>query len=270
MRSIVLHIHDDDCFEGRFQAALDIARAFDGHITCIQPIPVDLMGPGDIYSVSGAELVPILRENADRFRQLVEARLADEDVSWDWVQEFDGAGNLLLAYAALADLVVLGTQDPRGGRGASSLAGQVAIHARTPVLAVPAGTRGFDVAASAIVAWNGSIEASRALRGALPLLRRAASVQLVTIEEAREHRMFDLPPTEGAEFLSRHGIECEMVAMPRRDGSVEDALRNAAELRKAGYVVMGAYGHTRMRETVLGGATRGLLANPPAPLLLCH
>lgn len=270
MRSIVLHVHDDDCFEARVQAALDICRAFEAHLTCVQAIPVDLIGPGDVYAASTAELVPILRENADRFRQEIETRLAREGVSWDWVQQFDAAGHLLLSYAALADLAVLGTCEPRGGRGPSSLAGQVAISARTPVLAVPPGTRGFDRAAPAVVAWNGSIESSHALRAALPLLRHAISVQLVTVEETRRERMFDLPPTEGAEFLSRHGIECEMVAIPLHDGSVGGALRKAAELRRAGYLVMGAYGHTRLRETVLGGATRGLLADPPAPLLLSH
>src|SRR5690606_455080 len=160
----------------------------------------------------------------------------------------------------LSDLVVVGTCEPRGGRGASSIAGHVAIHARTPILAVPPKARGFDPAVPALVAWNGAIEASPALRAAVPLLKRAAAVQLITVEEARKEPLFDLPPTEGAEFLSRHGIECDMVAIPLRDGSVEDALCHAAQVRRAGYIVMGAYGHTRLRETVLGGATNGLLA----------
>jgi nucleotide-binding universal stress UspA family protein len=90
------------------------------------------------------------------------------------------------------------------------------------------------------------------------------------VQEEREIRSYDLPPTEGGEFLSRHGIECEMVAIPLHDGSAQDALRRAAEVRRAGYIVMGAYGHTRLRETVLGGVTRGLLAHPPVPLLVCH
>jgi len=270
MRSIVLHIQDDDCFEARFQAALDIAKAFGGHITCVQAIPFDVMAPGDVFGTGAAQLLPILRENADALRQRVEERLADEDVSWDWVQDFDAPGHMLMAHAALADLIVLGTNEPRGGRGVSPLAGEVAIHARTPVLAVPPAVRGFDASAPAVVAWNGSIEASHALRAALPLLLRAATVELVTVEETRGKRAFDLPPTEGAEFLSRHGIECDMVAIPLRDGSAQDALRNAVQVRRAGYVVMGAYGHTRLRETVLGGVTRGLLANPPTPLFLCH
>ena len=270
MRSIVLHIQEDDCFEARFQAALDIAKAFGGHITCIQAIPIDILAPGDFYGVGAAELTPILRENADKLQQRIEARLADEAVSWDWVQDFDSAGHMLLAHAALADLIVLGTSEPHGGRAPSSLAGEVAIHARTPVLAVPATTRSFDPATPAIIAWNGSIEASHALRAAVPLLKLATSVQLITVEEARGERRSDLPPTEGAEFLSRHGIECDMVAIPLQEGTAQDALRNAAVVRRAGYVVMGAYGHARVRETILGGATRGLLAHPPAPLFLCH
>ena len=270
MHSILLHIHDDDCLEARLQAALDIVRTFGGHLTCVQAIPFDVMAPGDIYGSGAAELVPILRENAEKLQQRVEARLAAEGVAWDWVQDFDAAGHMLLAYAALADLIVLGASEPRGGKGASSLAGQVALHAQTPVLAVPAGTRGFDAAVPAMVAWNGSIEASHALRAAVPLLKRSASVQLVTVEEVREVRAYDLPPTEGGEFLSRHGIACEMVAIPLRDGSAQDALRHAAEVRKVGCIVMGAYGHTRLRETVLGGATRGLLAHSPVPLFLCH
>lgn len=270
MRSILLHVQGDDCFEARFQVALDVAKTFNGHITCVQPIPFDVMAPGDFFGAGVAELVPILRESADKFRQEVEARLSEEDVPWDWVQDFDAEGHLILAHAALSDLIVVGTREPRGGKGPSPLAGQIAIHARTPLLAVPAGARNFNPACTAVVAWNGSIEASHALRAAVPLLKLATSVQLVTVEETGKKRAFDLPPTEGAEFLSRHGVECDMVAIPLQGGSAEDALHNAAVVRRAGYVVMGAYGHSRLRETVLGGATRALLAHPPAPLFLSH
>lgn len=269
MRSIVLHIHDDDCFEARFQTALDLAKAYDGHIDCVQPIPFDLTAPGDIYGMGAAEMAPIVREAADKFQQKVEARLAAEGVTWTWTQDFDAAGYLLIAHAALADLVVLSTSDPAGGKAPSGLAGHVAIHSQTPVLAVPAGVRSFDVTAPALVAWNGSVQASHALRAAVPLLRRASSVQIATVEEEREMRSFDLPATAGAEFLSRNGIACEIVAIPRR-GSSGEVLRQAADMRKAGYIVLGAYGHTRLRETVFGGVTRDLLAHSRVPLFLCH
>ena len=270
MRSILLHVDNDDCFEARFQVALDLARTFEGHLTCVQPIPYGFAASGDVYGVMATELLGVLEENADKFKANITARLALEDVSWNWVQQLDAPARLLLTHAALSDLIVLGDRDSSGGNRASILAGQIAIHARTPVLAVPAGVDRFDASAPAVVAWNGSVEASHALRTAVPLLKRAASVVLVTVEEQRRASDYDLPPIEGAEYLSRHDIECEMVTCPRLDGSVDGALLQAIEARKAGYVVMGAYGHSRLQEIVLGGTTRGMLTDLPVPLFLCH
>ncbi|HVV99363.1 MAG TPA: universal stress protein [Planctomycetaceae bacterium] len=269
MRSILLHVDNDDCLEARFQAALDLARAFEGHLTCAQPIPYGVAASGDFYGTMAAELLTVLEDNADKFRTRVEARLGNEDIPWTWVQKLDAPEHLLLTHAALSDLIVLGARDPNGGNGASSLAGSIAIHALTPVLVVPEGPGGFDVSVPAVVAWNGSIEASHALRAAVPLLKRAASVVLLTIEEPRT-RGYDLPAVEGAEYLSRHGIECEMVERAPLDDSIEEGLLHAIETHRAGYLVMGAYGHSRLSEVVLGGSTRSLLEGPPVPLFLCH
>jgi nucleotide-binding universal stress UspA family protein len=84
-------------------------------------------------------------------------------------------------------------------------------------------------------------------------------------------RRHDLPPTDGAEYLSRHGISCEIVEFPAVK-SIAQVLTDAALVRDAAYLVMGAYGHARLVETVFGGVTRELLANPPVPLpiLACH
>jgi nucleotide-binding universal stress UspA family protein len=81
----------------------------------------------------------------------------------------------------------------------------------------------------------------------------------------------DLPPIQGAQYLARHGIECEMVELPA-DGSktVAGLLSDAARSRNAGLIVMGAYGQPRLLETLLGGATRDMLSAPPLPLLLAN
>ncbi|OJW57049.1 MAG: hypothetical protein BGO57_03025 [Sphingomonadales bacterium 63-6] len=270
MRSIILHIGTDESFEARFQVALDLARACGGKLTCIQPIVQFWAAPGDLYGMTSAELMPVLLDNAREQQRRIEERLANGGVAWTWVQDMDAAGNMLLAYAALSDLLVVGTRDPLGGTGVSTLAGQLALHARTPVLAVPPGCDGFDPATPAIVAWNGSPESSHALRAAVPLLKRASSVELVSVEEAREAREYDLPSTDGAEYLARHGIACDLVQIPTQGGSTTDTLRQTLEARKAGYVVMGAYGRSRLREIIFGGMTRGLLADTPVPLFLCH
>lgn len=271
MRSILLHVDDDACMEARLQVALDLAREFDGHITCLQPVAFDFAVPGDLYGTMVAELVPIVRDVADALRERIAAHLADEDVSWDWLQEEGPTRSLMLRAEALADLVVLGARDPASdGKGPSSLAGYIAVHGRSPLLVVPEATRSLDPEGAVVVGWNGSLEAAHALRGAVPLLRRAASVTLANVTEQADDAGAFLSAVDGAEFLSRHGIACEIAELPRGDRTVGQALAGAAAARNAAFLVIGAYGHARAVETVFGGVTRELFSDPPLPVFTAH
>jgi nucleotide-binding universal stress UspA family protein len=271
MRSILLHVSDDASMEARLQTALDIARRFDGHITCFQPVALDLVVSGDIYGTMIAELLPIVRENADTLRERIGARLAREDVAWEWRQEEGPVRPLLMRAEALADLVVLGERDPTDrGKGPSSLADYMAVHGRSPLLVVPESSRSLDLAGSAVIGWNGSIEGARALRGAVPLLRRASSVAVINVTEQVDDPAAALPSLDAAEYLSRHEIRCEIVEIARGERTVAGALADAAAARKAAYLVMGAYGHSRAVQTVFGGVTRDLFCTPPLPLFTAH
>jgi nucleotide-binding universal stress UspA family protein len=269
MRSVLLHIHDDDCLDARLQAALDLTRAFEGHLTCVQAMPFELGVPGDLYGATAAFVLPEIRKQADALRERLEQRLAIEDVAWGWIQEDGLAREQLLRRCGLSDVIVLGSCEPGRSKGPSALVGDVVLSARTPTLVVPPNVRQLDCGGAAVVAWDGSPEASRALRSAVPLLEKARSVTLVTILGESE-KDIDLPPTEGAEFLSRHGIDCEMVDHPFKGSSVAEALIREAAFREASYLVMGAYGHSRLFETIWGGVTRELLCKPPLPILACH
>lgn len=268
MRSILLHIHDDECLDARLQVALDLARAFEGHLTCLQAAPFEIGVPGDLHGMMTGDLLQELRRTANRLRAQLEDRLTGEDVASEWVQVDGRAVDQVLRRAGLSDLVVLGSCEPLSRRGPALLTGDVILRARTPVLVVPPQTKRFDCGGPAVVAWDGSPEASRALRGAVPLLARASAVTLVTIGEY--DKAFDLPPIEGAEYLSRHGIGCEMSEVPLRGGSIGEALAEAAVSHGAAYLVMGAYGHSRLFETLWGGVTRHLLTDPPIPILASH
>ena len=268
MRSILLHITNDVGLEARTQVALDLARAFDGHLTCLQAVPYEYGVPGDLYGSMVAELVPALREAAKRLRDECEHRLAPEDVAWTWNYQDGRALEPVLRASALSDIVVVGSRDPIG-KAPSLLARELATRMRTPMLLVPEHVNGLNCAGGAVVAWNGSAEASRALKAAVPLLAKARSVILVSVPGEAD-REFDLPAVEGAEYLSRHGIGCEMAEIDLANGSVADILANEAVGREAAYLVMGAYGRSRLVETVLGGVTREIFANPPLPVLTCH
>jgi nucleotide-binding universal stress UspA family protein len=117
-----------------------------------------------------------------------------------------------------------------------------------------------------VVAWNGSIEAAQALRLALPLLRRAREVHLVEVtDELHGHEA-----AEARQWLGRHGIRADIHEWPAKGRRTSVALLHAAVELAAGCLVMGAYGHSRLRETVLGGVTRELIAGADMPLLMAH
>ena len=124
----------------------------------------------------------------------------------------------------------------------------------------------FDCSGSALVAWNGSYEAAQALRLALPLLHHAPDVQLVTISEAP----VETDAEQAIAYLARHGVSARARERAAGKGGVAEALIECAAEMDAAYVVMGAYGHSRVRETILGGVTRDLLHASPLPLLMAH
>jgi nucleotide-binding universal stress UspA family protein len=270
MKSILLHIDHDEALEARLEVALDLARAVGGHITCLQAVNDMVIAAGDLYGAAIAATLPVIKEHAEKLRNKIEQDLANEDVPWDWRLAYGIASHRLLEASPLADIILLGPSDAGDRVGPSALVGDLVFKARAPVLVVPGACKRLDVSAPAMVAWNGSAEAAHALRAAVPLLAMAGKVWLVTIAEPGEKARFDLPPIEGAQYLSRHGIECEMVEVPRDKAGIADTLRSAAEVRGCGLMVMGAYGHSRLAEMLLGGVTRKMLADPQLPILLAH
>jgi nucleotide-binding universal stress UspA family protein len=266
MKSVLLYANQDSGLEARFQAALDMVRLFNGHLICLQVTPYEAFIMGDPFG--GVYALPSVAkqvaEEDDRHRGALEERLRREDVSWDWIHFDGGPAQLIVDRARLADLIVLSL--PAGEDGPLPITADVAIHARAAVLAVPSASRGLQSGGPALVGWNGSHEAAHALRLALPLLAKASKVNIVTVTDDRP----DFPATDAAEYLALHGIGSELSECLREGRSTADTLIAAAHDLGAVYVAMGAYGHNRMREAVLGGVTRDLLRSSPVPLLLGH
>ena len=271
MKSILLHIDHGPAMTARLQVALDIARSANGHITCLQAVNFEIFAPGDIYGSAIAAAMPVIRENAENLRAQIEKELEHEGVPWDWRFEYGTAPQRLQEASPLVDIVILGpSENGTDGRGPSSLVGEVVLNAPVPVLVVPADAHSFDIGAPMLVAWNGSMESAHALRAALPLLACSCRVTLASVAEAGDRERFDIPSTEGAKYLSRHGIECEMIELPRGEALIADTLFAEAQSRECSLMVMGAYGRSRLAELLLGGVTRRMLSDPKMVILLAH
>ncbi len=265
MQSILLHIQDDDDLDGRIDAAVTMARAFGGYITCLHATPYVQYLTNDpfiatIFPIDFSTKMERLRLD---LRTKVEGRLREAGSEWDWIHLDDDPHLALLRKAPIVDVIVLSLGT---GRKAQSLAATVAATARAPVLAIPPSDTPFDPTGIAALAWDGSAESSVALRASLPLLRKAASVHLIEIED----RTVRTRSEQGAHYLSRHGIEAHVVRRAADSGDAGGAILTMAEELGAGLLVMGAYGHSRTAEFLLGGATQAVLSNSRIPLLLAH
>lgn len=269
MKSILLHVNDDAGQEARLFAALAIVRQHGARLTCIQVTPISdfvVTDPfGGMYEFK--TLFETLAQQAEEARTRIEARFAVEGVDWEWSTHNGNVAGTIVPRSQLSDLIVLSQADSAGGVGSHpvSLVADVTVHARTPVLAVPIAESAFDPSGVAVIAWNGSPEAAHAVRAALPMLKMAAGVQIVSFDEDMKFPLDDV-----RRYLNAHGVEAATTEH-RLDGkTVGEAISIAAEAQKACYIVMGAYGHSRFREAVLGGVSRHMLTHSTLPLLLAH
>ena len=184
----------------------------------------------------------------------------------------DEAGAGLSLHARYCDLTVIGQidMDESSPTVRSDFPEYVLMNCARPVLLIPAAGTFKHVGTRALVAWNGSSEATRALVSALPLLRRAQQVDVVVFGSEPESLLQVAHP--GADiglYLARHGIRAEVSQHPI-DIDVGNALLSAAADASSDLIVMGAYGHSRFREILLGGATRTVLASMTVPIWMAH
>ncbi len=190
-----------------------------------------------------------------------ESRLVDDEA----------AGGIALQ-ARYADLAVIGQFDPDSlvPGVLADFPETVILDSPAPVLVIPCAGDFSARFRRPVIAWDGSMQASRAVRGALPLLCRANSTDIV-IFNADDIRGVhgEEPGADLALFLARHGIRVNVIERRTSDAIGEALLSTVADLG-ADLLVMGAYGHTRFREIMLGGTTRTLLQSMTVPVLMAH
>lgn len=270
MQSLLVYADGSPDNHARLQAALDIARLTNGHITLHINTPLrrfmtmDPFGGSYFLATAFAEAEKDERE----LIALLSSQLAKDDVPWDCRTSSGIPSEELGTASMLSDLIVMALNHAGtdSSPDAVQLVGDVVLAARCPVLAVPAIAEPLFITGTAMIAWSGTVEAAGALRAAVPLLARAKAVKLVKIVDSPG--LF--PSTDAARYLSRHGIHAELVERPRDAQGIAVALEDAAQSLHADWIVMGAYGHSRFRETIFGGVTQRFLDSARYPVLLNH
>lgn len=269
IKSVLFHVHDDAQFECRLQTALSIARSCSAHLECLQVLPVEAYAVVDAFGTFvNAETLAMLEEKGAKLRGRIETRLAAEDVSWSCETTSEGLVRELLRNAALADILIIGREpeDRELGRSGRRLLGEIICSSRTPLCIPGTDAAPFDPFGTAIIAWNGSVEAANAVRQSIGLIRMASKVRVIRITEDKETSFED---TRVLEYLSRHGVHAQLDTHEVRRDFTDDLIEYA-DAAGASYIVMGGYSHSRAGEFLFGGVTRDLLRGSPISLVMAH
>jgi nucleotide-binding universal stress UspA family protein len=272
-RTIVLHLGADGRRRERLALAAQLASSFDAHLVGVFAA-AELLVPFVLSGNAGPVIETELRRRAElaaEAKREFDALVARHVVKAEWRHAEGGPLAGLRLSARYADLVVVGQRDPdlAPGEGMPGyFVEEVVLSAGRPVLVVPYAGRFQRIGVRVLVAWNASREAARALTDALPLLQRAQAVEVVAFEpQAADHGAE--PGADIALYLARHGVKVN-VARQQAGIDVGAQILSRAADSDADLIVMGAYGHSRARELVLGGATRTLLASMTVPVLMAH
>lgn len=273
--SVVLADHRRDLVA--LDAAAGLARRLDAHLDvtalAVEPVALEAMP-----LASGQVLLESSRAEAEaqarRFAEEARAHLpADLRASVEpRVALGLGLAPQVAQLARFADLCVTARPYGRGPGGLAPLVVEALLFgAHAPVLVVP--DAGMDAARpveNPCVAWNDSDEALRAVRAALPLLQEAARAEVVIVDPPLHGPGRADPGGDLCAWLARHGIRATVTVLAKTEPRVSGLLTRFAREKGCDLLVLGAFGHSRLREVLLGGATRDLLSEVPLPLLLAR
>jgi nucleotide-binding universal stress UspA family protein len=273
LKDLLVHVTGAPDSGPAIDAALALAEQHDAHLAGLA-----IRAPLDIPVYAEAHLpesmLQILQEREDQriagARQLFESKAKHagrgDRIAWrvDSGLPFDTLG----LHARYADLTVVAQDNPeKQDYRFAELAEDLLVASGRPVLVVPSIGARPTIGRTVIVAWNGSREAARALADAMPILEKARSVEIFI---AGEPHIGDLPGADIAAHLARHQIRVEVYRLPGAEAPVGGALLNRTAAIGGDLIVMGGYGHSRLREFVLGGATRHILQHLTVPVLMSH
>ena len=258
------------------QAAAGFAKQWDASLTGIhvEPEVVDRNYiTADISKMLSSTQQVLEDERSAKIRSRFNKTVKTFELDVNWRSCFGDAETVIRRAARFFDVVFVGVTRNASERiyGEQGIVENIAIGSGRPVVLIPEGYSDQFDPKRVVLAWDGSREAVRAITDSLPLMKRADEVSILTIVKKDDRRPTSKhTPKELALYLSEQGIRTESIAIKAKGSYSGQLLLEQASKLRADLVVLGAYGHSRFREMVLGGVTRHVLAHSKIPLLMSH
>lgn len=269
-RDFLLYLDATPASRRSSAAALDLAKRCGARVTGVYVVsPVRLPGyvAADIPQKALASVRAASLERAHQQEQALRAAAEDMGVEMEWRVFESEPAYAVNGCARSVDLVVLPQNDSDTYGGTRAFVDEVVLGCGRPVLLVPHGGAPVGFGEHVLVAWNGSRESTGAVHDALPLLRNARRVVLAAADGSGQQAT-DLDAIIA--HLGRHGVAAETRRLHASGGAAGDALLGLAAETGADLLLMGAWGHSRLREMVLGGVTAHVSRHSTLPVLMAH
>lgn len=268
----VIDLYDDRSAAQR--VAIDLAARLKAHLTGLAPVLEPLV-PNYLAAPIPVDYVMIAIEEAEKQAKVAQERFAHAaatsgvPVETRSLTALAGTTNGVVSQVHLSDMVVIGQEhedysEPMRG----ALIEALLFDAGVPTLVVPKDYERPLNLDLAIIAWDGSRTAAHAVHAAIPLLVETGRAEIVVVRNAAD--VEGEPGADVAVYLARHGVSVTVKQLERNNREPAHVLLDHAVNMRADYVVMGGYGHSRLREFVLGGTTRTVLQEATIPVLMAH
>jgi nucleotide-binding universal stress UspA family protein len=276
-KDIALHLSTRTSDSGSIDYAVSVASAFEAHLAgvafALDPFIPPTMGIGDMMPAAwiddqraeartGAEAAIARFEEAARRNGIsAESRLINASLA--------GAAEMFGQIAARFDLSMVRQAEP-GKAPLEDLVVEAALFGSgRPVLVVPYIHKAALKLDRVMVCWDGGRHAARAVGDAMPFLQRAKAVEVVIVR-GDAGKGDEIPGADIGEHLARHGLKVDVKRIVATDGDVPNTILSHAADAGTDFLVMGGYGHSRLREFILGGVTRTILGSMTVPVLMSH
>lgn len=281
LKSILVALDGTPTTRSRLEIAASLAARYGAHLIGLHAaFPADgLPNLGYFERFHRPLFEPIYREFAEKTqaeaalnRQTFEEVVRRQGLSGEWRCVEGYPSGIAALHGRYVDLIILGQPGPAGEIAFfQPLPEEVVLAAGRPVLIIPYAGTWDDIGRRVMIGWNASREATRAVNDAMPLLAGADNVTVLTIDPTEKPAGHgEIPGADIALHLARHGVRAAAEATVSSDIDAGEILLSRANDLSADLLVMGAYGHSRVRELLLGGATRTVLDSMTVPVLMAH
>ncbi len=276
-KTILVHLNDEQRIEQTLTPAIALANRFGGHLIGLHVSPGLMYSPpfpgaGGIIGMIQEHERKICDKIGSAFEAMTKAAGVISEMRFLNPKGRDDVAQLVMQHARPVDLIVASQPAPMTDVSSNmDFPERLAIESGRPVLTIPlTGVEG-EIGRHPMIAWNGKREAARATFDALPLLKTAKKVTVLGLEQIRARgESLPLPDTAIGAALARHGVNVTVQTAAVQEASVGAELLARVSGEGADLLVMGAYGHMRLREFIFGGATRHVVSHMTVPTLFAH